>query len=167
MKGLYQVTFAKEYQSLRKASGIQRTNPFNTEALGSRPSRISISLRISILLHHSTLTTTELTMADIRTQVEAGQERWGRGIDVQSDKTTTTDIDDFIKFKALEYEDADLKDDDMWEVYKDDFKDFTVEIFRNCNQILIRKLRTILRTNGVWVQKHRDTTVPKSLFNTI
>jgi len=90
-------------------------------------------------------------MADIRAQVEAGQEKWGKGIDVQSNKTTTTDIDDFIKFKTLEYKDADLKDDDLWEVYKDDFKDFTTEIFKNCNQIGIRKLRTVLRSNGVWV----------------
>ena len=88
-------------------------------------------------------------MADIKTQVEAGQKKWGRGIDVQSDEITTTDIDDFIKFKTLEYETVDFRDDELWEAYKDDFKDFTTETFRNCNQTCTRKLRMLLRTNGV------------------
>jgi hypothetical protein len=106
-------------------------------------------------------------MADIRAQVEEGQKKWARGINMQSNDTNITDIDDFVKFKTLEYEDANLKDDELWGLYQDDFKDFIVEIFKNCNQTHVRKLQTILRTNGVWVQKHKNTIVPKSMFNTI
>ena len=106
-------------------------------------------------------------MADIRAQVEEGQKKWARGINIQSDDIDIRDINDFVRFKTLEYEDANLKDDELWGLYQDDFKDFTVEIFKNCNQTRVQKLRTILRTNGVWVQKHRNTTVPESLFSTI
>ena len=109
----------------------------------------------------------KITMADIRAQVEEGQKKWARGINIQSDDIDITDINDFVRFKTLEYEDANLKDDELWGLYQDDFKDFTVEIFKNCNQTHVRKLRMILQTNGVWVQKHRNTTVPESLFDTI
>jgi hypothetical protein len=54
-----------------------------------------------------------LTIVDIRAQVEVGQRKWGKGIDVQSNETIAIDIDDFVKFKTFEYEDADLKDDDL------------------------------------------------------
>ena len=73
-------------------------------------------------------------MADIRAQVEEGQKKWARGINIQSDDIDITDINDFVRFKTLEYEDANLKDDELWGLYQDDFKDFTVEIFKNCNQ---------------------------------
>ena len=52
-------------------------------------------------------------MLDIRAQVDAGQEKWPKGIDLQSDETTTKDIDEFVKFKILEYEAYDLKDDKL------------------------------------------------------
>ena len=72
-----------------------------------------------------------------------------------------------MQFKTLEYEVYDFKDNELWEAYKEDFHNFTVQIFKNCNQIYIRKLQILLQTNGVWVRKYRNATVPKSLFNTL
>ena len=71
-----------------------------------------------------------------------------------------------MKFKTLEYEVYDFKDDDLWEAYKDDFQSFTLQTFKDCNQTNIRKLRLLLRVRGVWVTKNRNLTVPESLFNT-
>ena len=83
---------------------------------------------------------TTIDISDIRVQVDAGQKKWGKGIDLQSNKTTTKDINKFVKFKILEYEAYDFKDNKMWEVYKEDFQDFTVQIFKDCNQFNIQKL---------------------------
>jgi len=52
-------------------------------------------------------------MLDIRAQVDAGQEKWPKGINLQSDKTTIKDINKFIKFKILEYKAYNLKDDEL------------------------------------------------------
>ena len=60
-------------------------------------------------------------MLDIRAQVDVGQEKWPKGIDLQSDETTIKDINKFVKFKILEYEAYDLKDNKLQEVYKEDF----------------------------------------------
>jgi hypothetical protein len=38
-------------------------------------------------------------MADISKQVSKGQEKWRQGVDV----TSTNNINDYIKFKILEY----------------------------------------------------------------
>ena len=43
-------------------------------------------------------------MADITEQVIEGQKKWGKGIDLQSDFIEPEDIDDFVRFKILEYE---------------------------------------------------------------
>ena len=60
-------------------------------------------------------------MSDIRAQVNIGQEKWPKGINLQSDKTTIKDINKFVKFKILEYKVYNLKDDELQEVYKEDF----------------------------------------------
>jgi len=52
-------------------------------------------------------------MSDIRAQVNAGQEKWPKGINLQSNKTTTKDINEFVKFKILEYKAYDLKDNKL------------------------------------------------------
>ena len=56
---------------------------------------------------------TIIDMLDIRAQVDAGQKKWGKGIDLQSNKTTTEDINEFVKFKILEYKAYDFKDNKL------------------------------------------------------
>ena len=79
-------------------------------------------------------------IADVSKQLDEGQEKQGKGIDIQPDNINIKDINDFVKFKILEYKVANLKDNDIQEVYKDDFKDFITKIFKKCNQISIQKL---------------------------
>ena len=88
-------------------------------------------------------------MTDIQAQVDAGQKKWGRGIDLQSDDTSIEDINDFVKFKTFKYKAYNFKDDELWEQYKEDFQHFTLQIFKDCNQLTIQRLRILLRNNGV------------------
>ena len=106
-------------------------------------------------------------MTDISQQVREGQKKWSKGINIDPDDINIADINDFIQFKILEYEVYDFKDSEMWEIYKEDFQNFTVEIFKDCNQFNIQKLRVFLQNNGVWVKQHRNATVPESLYNTL
>jgi hypothetical protein len=106
-------------------------------------------------------------MTTIEEQIKEGQKRWSEGINTQSEGVGKEEINEFVKFKLLEYGDCRLVDDDLWEVYQDDFKTFTTQTFKECNQISIRNLRQLLRVRGVWVRKHRNATVPESLFQTL
>ena len=57
--------------------------------------------------------------------------------------------------------------DDMWEQYKEDFADFTEAVFKACKLTTLRNLRTLLRNQGVWVEKAKRATIARSLYNTL
>ena len=65
-----------------------------------------------------------IDILDIRVQVNVGQKKQDKSIDLQSDKTTIEDINKFVKFKILEYKVYNFKDNKLQEVYKEDFNDF-------------------------------------------
>ena len=73
-------------------------------------------------------------------QVNEGQSRWSEGINTQSDDVDKQEINEFIKYKLLEYKTYNLRDNDLWEVYCDDFNTFTTQTFRECNQAVICNL---------------------------
>jgi DNA-binding cell septation regulator SpoVG len=56
---------------------------------------------------------------------------------------------------------------DLWEQYQEDFADFTEAIFKVCNPITIRNLRTLLCNQGIWVERNKRVTVAQSLYNII
>ena len=58
-------------------------------------------------------------------------------------------------------------DDDLWEQYQEDFADFTEAIFKACNPVTIRNLRTLLCDQGVWVERNKRVTIAQALYNTI
>jgi hypothetical protein len=91
--------------------------------------------------------------------------KWKRGINAA--EPDTDEINAFIDWKLTEYNKDKWRDDNMWEVYLEDFNTFTVDIFKACQQTLIRKLRSHLRSNGVWVKVDRRVTVAQSLFETL
>ncbi|KAA6408333.1 MAG: hypothetical protein FRX48_08075 [Lasallia pustulata] len=60
--------------------------------------------------------------------------------------------------KAIKtYEDFDFKDTDLWESFKEDFEDSTEQTFKDASNHEIRRLRTILRKRGAWIQKRART----------
>ena len=56
---------------------------------------------------------------------------------------------------------------DLWEQYQEDFADFMEAILKACNPTAIHNLWTLLRYQGVWVEKDKRVTVARSLYNTI
>ena len=68
-------------------------------------------------------------MADTSKQIDEGQEKWRQGVDL----TSITDINNYIKYKILEYGYFKLMNDDLWEQYKEDFMDFIKAIFKAYN----------------------------------
>lgn len=101
--------------------------------------------------------------SDLKTQVDEGQKKWTSGPDI----TNKVDVNEYIKFKLVEYEYFDAKDYDLWETFREDFAEFKEETFKNCNQLIIRNLRKCLCTRGVYVLREKRTTVAKSLHNLI
>ena len=77
---------------------------------------------------------------DISQQVKEGQKKWSKGINIDPDDINITDINNFIQFKILEYKVYNFKDNEMWKIYKEDFWNFIIEIFKDCNQFYIQKL---------------------------
>lgn len=65
------------------------------------------------------------------------------------------------------YDHCDFKDSNLWEAYLDDFEGFTENDFKLVHYTETRRLRTLLRKRGVWIEKGRKITVAKSLFNTL
>ena len=55
--------------------------------------------------------------------------------------------------------------DDLWEQYQEDFADFTEAIFKTYDRIVTYNLRTLLRYQGIWVNK--QVTITQSLYNTL
>ena len=85
-------------------------------------------------------------MSTIKEQVTIGNTKWKQGVD----PTDTASADEYIKFKLIEYKYFErIKDDDLWEQFKDDFTGFTKETLEACHRALIRDLRDLLRNHGV------------------
>ena len=76
-------------------------------------------------------------------------------------------INDYIKFKILEYEHFKFINNNLQKQYKEDFADFTEAIFKTCNLTNIYNLQTLLHSQGVQVKRDRQFYVSQSLYNTL
>ena len=76
------------------------------------------------------------SMADISKQISEGQKKWSQGVDF----TSINDINNYIKFKILEYRHYNFTNDNIWEQYKEDFTNFIEAIFKACNLAVIYNL---------------------------
>jgi hypothetical protein len=68
-------------------------------------------------------------MADTSKQIDEGQAKWGKGVDLSS----TEDINAYVKFKTFEYGYYKFTNDDLWEQYREDFTGFIEVIFKTCS----------------------------------
>ena len=59
------------------------------------------------------------------------------------------DVNDYIKFKILEYGYYKFMNDNLWEQYKEDFANFTEATFKACSIIPVHNLRNLLRHQSV------------------
>lgn len=91
--------------------------------------------------------------------------KWKYGIDV----TTATDEDilDYMQTKLYDYMSDGVSDDDLWELFQDDFKDFTVDMFTR-NRRETQRLRTCLRCGGVFVASNtKSITIAQKLIDVV
>jgi hypothetical protein len=89
--------------------------------------------------------------------------RWRKGLDVNKAESVD-ELDAYISWKIKIYTEKGWRDDYLWEYYQEDFNTFTKEVFTDCDSTLLRELRDILRTNGVYVKRARGVTIAKELF---
>ena len=65
---------------------------------------------------------------------------------------TAEQIEDHIQAAIAEIERDDLMDEILWWTFKDQFDNFTEEHFAAAKRTSLAKLRSILRTRGVWIE---------------
>ena len=98
-------------------------------------------------------------MADWNEKVK----KWRYGI--EPDKVTTDEIREYIYAKRYQYQAKKTGDLNLWDLFQDDFKNFTVETFNRPNRATIQDLRHCLRCGGVYVQQNnKRLTIAKSLI---
>jgi hypothetical protein len=102
-------------------------------------------------------------MADISKQIDEGQVKWGKGVDLSS----MEDINAYVKFKTFEYGYYKFTNDDLWEQYREDFVGFMEAIFKTCSIPDLCNLRALLCKQGVWVAKDKWTIIARSLYDTL
>lgn len=90
-----------------------------------------------------------------------------------NDKNTETPVERHIKLQNFiqehinKYTHPELHDDDLWETFQEDFKDWRLEDFKVVQNQFIIALRNQLRRRGVLVQKGRGYPIAQRLYDTI
>jgi hypothetical protein len=94
---------------------------------------------------------------------EARIAKWDYGIEV--DAATTEDLTNYMQTKIYSYQYDKRNDDNLWECFKDDFKNFTIDTFKQVPLRITQDLRRCLRCGGVRVvQNTKTATIAQSLY---
>ena len=88
-------------------------------------------------------------MAD-PTDWAAEKRKWDRGIDLNK-HNSTGDLTDFMRFKVHEWGIRGWKDTQLWEDFRDEFGNFTLDHFHKLSKKDIRELKNTLLRCGVFV----------------
>ncbi|RFU24245.1 hypothetical protein B7463_g12094, partial [Scytalidium lignicola] len=81
-------------------------------------------------------TTTRVTESTIRVNWTALIKKWEWGIDLKD--TTIKDIQEYLTTKVYEYRLDGTSDVNLWDLFQEDFKNFTVDTFKNDHQQFYR-----------------------------
>jgi hypothetical protein len=93
-------------------------------------------------------------------------DKWGHGIDLE--EASEKDIETYIRVKIYENEKHDKMDKDLWDLFQEDFKDFTLAILSSIRTQYLQSLRNHLRGRGVYVAPNtKRTTIAQTLFDVI
>jgi hypothetical protein len=87
-------------------------------------------------------------------------EKWSEPFDLQN--TTVGTINGYLLRRVLQYRESKQR---LWTYFHEDFKGFTVEIWKKADKTIIRELREVLILHGVWVQPVQGTSYVKVLQN--
>src|SRR5450432_1005799 len=91
--------------------------------------------------------------------------KWRNGIKLEG--SSLEEIQDYAITKAYNYKVSDAIDTDLWELFQDDFKDFTIKEFNSLGLKITQDLRKNLWSRGVYVAKNtKGLTIAKTLLDT-
>jgi hypothetical protein len=93
-------------------------------------------------------------------------DKWGYGIDLE--EASAKDIETYIRVKIYENEQHNKMDKDLWDLFQDDFKNFTLATLTSIRVCYLQSLRNHLRGRGVYVAPNsKRTTIAQTLFDVI
>ena len=105
-------------------------------------------------------------MAPTEKEWAAMASKYGYGID--ADKATKDKLVEFAQTMIYIYKTQDLTDTDLWLIFQEQFKGFTVKSFKKIRTDLRSKLQRYLLKRGVYIGKHNNrVTISKRLFEVI
>jgi hypothetical protein len=97
---------------------------------------------------------------------EARIRKWEDGIDVS--KVSREDLHDYCKARMYYYTLKRQSDENLWDLFQEDFRDFDITVFGRMSRTEVYILRAYLRCGGVYVeQNHQRLSVAQSLVNVI
>ena len=74
--------------------------------------------------------------------------KWRYGIDINN--AERDEVQEYIQTKLYFYVEDKVQDSDLWELFREDFKDFSANVFKQ-HQRETQRLRQVLRCGGVFV----------------
>ncbi|KAI1004023.1 hypothetical protein K3495_g4187 [Podosphaera aphanis] len=75
------------------------------------------------------------------------------------------DLTSYTRFKTYYYENEDVMDSNLWDLFQDYFKDFTISKFSQIKLRALQVLRDCLRSRGVFISKNtKRKTIAQTLF---
>jgi hypothetical protein len=93
-------------------------------------------------------------------------DKWGYGINLE--EASAKDIETYIRVKIYENEQDNKMDKDLWDLFQDDFKNFTLATLTSIRVRYLQSLRSHLRGRGVYVApNNKRTTIAQTLFDVI
>jgi hypothetical protein len=86
---------------------------------------------------------------------DAKMEKWEDGI--QKDTASKADFKDYLNTKLYQYTANSSTDNNLWDLFRDDFKGFTTADFKRGYSLTEQqRLRAYLRCGGVYVEQNRQ-----------
>ncbi|RKF76961.1 hypothetical protein GcC1_067016 [Golovinomyces cichoracearum] len=83
------------------------------------------------------------------------QEKWGKKVKISdSNDVTEKVINGYILHTKLWYEKGDYQDYDLWESFREDFANWTTEIFNICDTKIRRDFINFLVQHGVYIPRN-------------
>jgi hypothetical protein len=92
------------------------------------------------------------------------KDRWGDPFDpTDKDQLTTENISGYIACMTVIYQSRRYTDNNLWQMFHEDFEGFTTEIFSKAHRQALRDLRAHLYNQGVWVKDVKGSSYAKAL----
>src|SRR5579871_3421188 len=84
---------------------------------------------------------------------------------IDFDTVDKDDLTKYIKWCTEAYEYEGWHDSELWGMFQEQFEKFTEEAFEKANRHYVGKLKSYLRSHGVYVEASRTTRMAKGLYN--